>query len=101
MQKPRPLLPYAADLTLLQVATTTLMTRFCGQGCPGIASAVVNHLETLLRHPDIQASLIASEGYGSLLTQWRTVLDMTREAAAKQQLMNAQPVHPSSAALLH
>lgn len=101
MHKPRPPLPYAADLTLLQVATTTLMTRFYAQGCPGIASAVVHHLETLLNHPDIQASLVASEDYGSLLTQWRTVLEMTREAAAKQRLMNERPAHPPQPARLH
>jgi hypothetical protein len=100
MQKPRPLLPYAADLTLLQAATTTLMTRFYTQGYPDIASAVVHHLETLLRHSNIQASLVAREVYGDLLTQWRAVLGMTREAVAKQRFMN-EHVYQSSAELLH
>jgi hypothetical protein len=101
MQKPKLSLPYAADLTLLQVTTTALMTRFYAQGCPGLANAVVHHLETLLRHPEIQASPLASEGYGSLLQQWGTILEMTREAAAKQRLINESNAYAAKAASLH
>lgn len=77
-------LPYESDLTMLQVAASTLMTRFSVHGCPGLARAVVHHLHCLLAHPDTQASPVAAEGYGSLLRQWNVLLERSRESHAPQ-----------------
>lgn len=84
MNDPTLPLPYAADLELLQLATSTLMTRFYAQPCPGIARAVVRHLEEVLKHPGVQASPLAAEGYDGLLRQWNAVLALSRENLARR-----------------
>lgn len=93
MSAPNLPLPYAADLDLLQMATSSLMTRFYAQPCPCVARAVVRHLEEVLRHPRVQSSLAVHEGYAALLEQWRMALERTRETLARQRQANP-PAHP-------
>lgn len=90
MNNPTLPLPYAADLELLQMATSTLMTRFYEQPCPGIVRAVVRHLEEVVNHPRIQASLAAHEGYTALLGQWNGVLERSREELARRKADSGQ-----------
>jgi hypothetical protein len=88
-------IPYCSDLGHLQLATSILMTRFYVQGCPGIAGAVVNHLEAILDHRDIRASADASQGYRALLDQWTAYRERVRELAAQQRNSPA-PAQPRS-----
>lgn len=90
MNHPNPTLSYAGDLDLLQMATSSLMTRFYTQGCPGVAAAVVHHLECLLEHPNVRSSPVASECYRALLEQWTGFLDRSREMLAKQRKLREQ-----------
>lgn len=95
MNDPSLPLPYAADLELLQMATSILMTRFYGQPCPGIARAVVRHLEEVLQHPRILASLAAHEGYSALLVEWTGLLDRSRAEFARRAAESGQGQAPA------
>lgn len=92
-------LAYASDHELLQMVTAALMTRFYFLGCPGIARAVVQHLEVLLQHPEVCASEVAEQGYRALREQWLEILrQRAPRRAGPSQLMESER---SATASLH
>lgn len=86
-------------LDTLQAGLAYLMTRYSNivslrlQLCPACcAVAIVDHLEALLRHPEVQSSSVLSATYSGLVEDWEVLTEHqeSNHPAVKKQLAEAQ-----------
>jgi hypothetical protein len=71
------------ELTHLHATTCLLMTRFInGHHCPKLAHLIVQKLEHLLSHPELEKVSTSRNMYQQLLEHWQNVTSLLQEKKA-------------------
>ena len=78
--------PAAPSLDVLQAGLVYLMSRYAAEPSSGVATAVVDQLTALCRHPQMLLLPIQGRVYASLLNEWRCRLPCCPGHAAAGRL---------------